>query len=551
WGGKCILEINFDTAPVEYVPKDSFWELFYEDLISIMDISDAMTVAARDDNVLGLVAKIGSPGMGFAEIQEIRNAILEFRKSNKFTIAFAETFGEFGPGNGSYYLASAFEEIYLQPSGDLGLTGVMYENFFLRNLFDNLEVSPEMDHRKEYKSIKNMFTETKYSDAEREMMNALVESQYDQLVNGISSSRNIPPETVAEYIDRGPYDAQQSLDLGLIDGMFYRDEVREYAAKKAGNDVSFKLLHQYLKEIERPNSSGQTIAVIYGIGEVMRGDNSYDILTGNQVMGSDTVTRAFRQAISNKKVKGILFRVNSPGGSYVASDAIWRETVRAKEHGIPIVVCMGDVAASGGYFVSMDANAIIAQPGTITGSIGVSGGKFVTSGFWGKIGIDWDEVHNGMNATIWSSRKEYSETEWQYIQHWLDRIYSDFTMKVANGRNLPIGHIEEIAKGRVWTGQQALALGLVDKLGGYKESIEKLKELAGIPESDSIKLVVYPKAESTFDRLFSHQKSDFASFNSSFIQTLNTFQTVMRSLDLDRHLYPPAVLKSPELDDFK
>jgi protease-4 len=265
-----------------------------------------------------------------------------------------------------------------------------------------------------------------------------------------------------------------------------------------------------------------------------RGKSSYDPVQGSLTMGSDTVASAMRAAVANKDVKAILFRVDSPGGSYVASDAIWREVVRARKAGKPVIVSMGDLAGSGGYFVAMAANKIVAQPGTITASIGVLGGKVLTSGFWDKVGLTWDEVHTGSNATMFTGTHDYSPAEWQRFQAWLDRVYVDFTGKVADGRSLPKEKVLEIAKGRIWSGQDAKNLGLVDELGGFDEALRLAKKEAHINESEDVKLVVFPKEKSLWESFLQRNRpdnSDKESAAHAMAEMLRVVQPVARQLD--------------------
>ncbi len=258
---------------------------------------------------------------------------------------------------------------------------------------------------------------------------------------------------------------------------------------------------KYLEGAGRPHQSGKTVALIYGVGAVQRGKSNFDALTGGGSMGSDTVTAAFGAAIDDKDVKAILFRVDSPGGSYVASDAIWREVMRARKAGKPVIVSMGDLAGSGGYFVAMDADKIVAQPGTITASIGVLGGKFLSSGFWKKIGLSWDQVHQGANAAIWTSTSDYSPQEWARFEAWLDRVYADFTTKVADGRHLPKDKVLQVAKGRIWSGSDAKNLGLVDDLGGFDEALSLVKKAIGVSPAEDVKIEVFPRKKGLLQSL--------------------------------------------------
>ena len=499
--GKAILEVNLEQPMVEYVPNQPFVQVMMKDRLVLRDVVDALDRAADDSRVAGLVARVGSERMGMAEVQEIREAVLRFRAKKKFAVAFAETFGEVGPGNKSYYLATAFDHIYLQPSGDIGLTGLMLESPFISGTLQKLGLPFHGDHRYEYKSALNTFTEKKYTPAEREENTAILNSWFTQMQEGICNARGIPKDQWQSLVDHGPYLGKEGLDAKLVDGLAYRDEVYDQAKKNAGGGAQFLYLTKYLEGAGRPHQSGKTVALIYGVGAVQRGKSNFDALTGGGSMGSDTVTAAFGTAIDDKDVKAILFRVDSPGGSYVASDAIWREVMRARKAGKPVIVSMGDLAGSGGYFVAMDADKIVAQPGTITASIGVLGGKFLSSGFWKKIGLSWDQVHQGANAAIWTSTSDYSPQEWARFEAWLDRVYADFTTKVADGRHLPKDKVLQVAKGRIWSGSDAKNLGLVDDLGGFDEAISLVKKAIGVSPAEDVKIEVFPRKKGLLQSL--------------------------------------------------
>jgi len=368
---RVILEVDFEKPLVEYVPPDPLALALMRKVTTVRDVVEALERASDDKRVVGFVAKIGSARMGLGIIQEIRDAVTAFTKKGKFSVAYAETFGEFGPGNGGYYLATAFEEIYLQPSGDVGLTGLMYECPFVRGTLDKLRMKARIDHREEFKSAKNIFTEKKFTKSHQEAMETLMNSQFGQIVQGIVKARGVTEEELKAIIDNAPLLADDAAKAKLVDGLLYRDEVYEKVKARA-EGAKFLYLGKYLQRAGRLHKDGPTIALIYGVGGVHRGESEYNALSGSPSMGSDTVAAAFREAAADKKVKAIVFRVDSPGGSYVASDTIWREVIKAEEAGKPVIVSMGNVAGSGGYFVSMSATKIVAQPGTITGSIGFS-----------------------------------------------------------------------------------------------------------------------------------------------------------------------------------
>ncbi|PYX28762.1 MAG: signal peptide peptidase SppA [Acidobacteria bacterium] len=516
---KTILEANFEQALPENVPDSPTAKFLMTERLTVRDVVDAIDRGAQDDRVTGMVAKIGAPPLGMAKVQEIREAVQRFRAHKKFAIAYAETFGEFGPGNGSYYLATAFDQIYLQPSGDVGLTGIIMESPFIKGTLSKLGMTFHGDHRYEYKNALNFYTESKYTTPHKEAMTALMTSWFNQMKDGICQARQIVPEKFQAIVDAGPYLGKEAVDAKLVDGVAYRDEVYGQAKTKAGARSQFLYLAKYLERAGRPHDHGKAIALVYGVGGVTRGKSDYDPVQGNQNMGSDTVAGAVRAAAEDKDIKAILFRVDSPGGSYVASDTIWREVVNARKAGKPVVVSMGDLAGSGGYFVAMAADKIVAQPGTITASIGVLGGKVLTSGLWDKVGL---------------GTHDYSPAEWARLQSWLDRVYVDFTSKVADGRRLPKEKVLEIAKGRIWSGQDAKNLGLVDELGGFDTALNLAKKAAGIADSEDVRLIVYPRPKTFFQTLLQRQgpdNSEKEAVGQAMARILESVQPVARQLD--------------------
>ena len=367
---RTIVEIDLDQPLAEFVPDDPLAGLLRGRRPRLRDVLDGLQRAAADDHVFALVAHISTGAAGLGQIQELRDAVVSFRASGKRTVAFGEAFGESGPGNGAYYLATAFDEIYLQPSGDVGLTGLVAESPFVKGTLDKLGIVPRFGARGEFKTAVNMFTERHFTEKHREATARIVASWFGQIVHGISEARKLPEADVRALVDRAPLSAQQALEAHLVDGLAYRDEV--YAKLEGGGEKPTRLpLLRYLGRAGPPPETGDTVALIHGVGTVQRGKSGIDPLSGDVSMGSETVSAAFRSAVDDADVKAILFRIDSPGGSYVASDTIWREVSRARAAGKPVVVSMGNVAASGGYFVAMPADRIVAQPGTITGSIGV------------------------------------------------------------------------------------------------------------------------------------------------------------------------------------
>ena len=466
WAGKgsvpskTILEADLEQAFVEYVPDDPVAKAMLGKAPVVRDLVEALERAADDKRVVGFIAKVGGTGPGFAQAQEVRDAVLAFRAKGKRAVAWAETFGEFGPGNVGYYLATAFDEIYLQPSGDIGLTGLMAESPFLEGALDKLGVVPRMDHRYEYKNAMNMFTETKFTDGpprgDRRSSSARSSTRWSPASpKGAEAPRARGAGAVRpRAVPRAGGEGREARRLALLPGRGVR---RGEDSGREGTRSSSTSTCTSLARAGRTRR-GTTVALIYGVGGVQtRRERLQPGVRGRQSMGSDTVTAAFRAAIEDKDVKAILFRVDSPGGSYVASDSIWRETVRAKEAGKPVIVSMGDVAGSGGYFVAMAADKIVAQPGTITGSIGVLGGKMVTRGFCEKLGLTWDEVHTSANGTMWSGLARLHRRRSGRALPGAGSIGSTTTSPARSrrGGSSRRRRCSRSRRGRIWTGEDA------------------------------------------------------------------------------------------------
>jgi protease IV len=519
--GPLILELDLTEGIAEEPPSDVLSAVLTMRRPRLADILDGLRRARADDKVHSLVVKIGGRRIGLARVQELHAAITEFRRSGKTTVAWGETFGEFSPGNAAYYLATAFDRIWLQPSGDVGLTGLSLEQWFYRGALDKLGLEYEVGKRYEYKSAADRLTEEGFTGPAREALEQLASSLTGQLTAAVAERLSVPPAQARELIDNGPYIAEEALELRLVDALGYRDEVYDEVRESAGPGAHLLYLGRYhrsrsLAERARrlPEPAENVVALIHASGPIRRGRSGRGPLSGG-AMGSDTVSAALRTAAADRRVRAIVLRVNSPGGSYVASDTIWREVVRARQAGTPVVVSMGDVAASGGYFISMAADAIVAQPGTVTGSIGVLTGKPVTASLLERVGITTDSVTEGAHADMFSTTRPFSKEEWSKINSWLDRIYADFTGKVASGRNMTQAQVHEIARGRVWTGADAAANGLVDHLGGLDDAVALARRKAMLP--DSAPLRGFPRV-TPLDRLRRPESSeDYAAAGPSLL----------------------------------
>jgi protease IV len=492
-----ILELDLTDGLAEGPVTDPLSMVMARRRGRLLDVIEGLRRARHDDRVRALVAKVGGGRIGLARMQEIREAVAGFRESGKLTVAWAETFGEFTHGNLPYYMATAFDRIYLQPSGSLGLTGVAVEQLFLHDALAKAGIEFQSAKRYEYKGAVDNLTERGFTGPAREAAERLVVSVAEQLSTAIAQRRG---KTVAEaraLLDRGPFLAADALAEGLVDALGYRDEVYADVRKETGREailqyvVRYQRGHMLAQRARRlPSSRDRFVAVIYASGPIRQGRSNRSPV-GDGAMGSDTVTAALRAVTADDRARAVLLRVNSPGGSAIASDAIWREVVRTRNAGKPVVVSMGDVAASGGYYISMAADLIVAQPGTITGSIGVILGKPVFEELFGRVGITTDSVARGARATMFATTHPFSQDEWDRINTWLDFIYRDFTQKVAAGRRMPVERVHEIARGRVWTGADAAANGLVDEIGGLHTAAEIARRRAGLPADAPLR--VYPR----------------------------------------------------------
>jgi len=484
------LEVELDSGVIERVGSDPISWATSRNAVVVRDVVDALTRAASDDRVTGLVARLGNGGIQLGHAQELRDAVRMFRQAGKKTVAFSEAFGESRLATVDFYLACAFEQVFLQPRGVASIQGMLAKGRFVRGVFDNLGIVPDFDHRKEYKAAMYTLTEREFTEPHRESTAAVAGDQFDQIVRGIAQDRGLDESDVRALIDRSPLTEQEILDAGLVDRLGYRDDA--YQAAK-GNGSGFMFHDHYLKRAGRPHRKGARIGLVYGTGSINRGSSSFDPLTRGPSLGADDVAKAIRSASDDDKVKAIVFRVDSPGGSAVASEVVRREVVRAQEAGKPVVVSMGNVAGSGGYWISANADRIIAQPGTITGSIGVVSGKLANREAWARLGVTFDEIRFGRNATFESSQDVYTESERERLETILDTIYRDFTSLVATSRRLEPEHVEGIARGRIWTGAQASRNGLVDGLGGLETAIEFAKEVAGIETDQPVELRLHPR----------------------------------------------------------
>ena len=474
--------------------------------------------AARDESLDAIILHISDPSIGWAKLNELRVGIQKVRAKGRKVYAWMESADTKG-----YLIAAACDQIVLPESGMLMLPGLRAEVSFYKNLFDKLSIEPQMLRVGECKSAAEPSSRSEMSPAFREEMEAILDDYYRQIVETISAGRKLTPDQVKAIIDTGLHTAADAKKLGLIDVVGYEDAIEShikgddktaevkitkgYGKKKIDTDFSgftgmAKMMNMMMGvEPTTRKSTASKIAVISATGAIMSGASSADSFFGEQTMGSTTMIKAIRQARDDSTVKAVVLRVDSPGGSALASDLMWHE-LEALDCKKPFIVSMGDTAASGGYYIAMGADRIFAEPGTLTGSIGVVGGKIAFEKFYEKIGITTSVVMRGKNSGVLSPTTAFTETERTAMQKMLNDIYAQFTTKAATGRKMDVEKLEKMARGRVYTGSQALQLGLVDELGTLGDAIAFAKKSAGIDPDTKLERLDLPKPTSPFESLF-------------------------------------------------
>src|ERR1700681_3065404 len=481
------LRLGDDLA--EVAPDDVVGYLRGSHTRTVRSIVDNLRKAKVDQRVVGVFLKpAGLTTPFWAKIQEIRDAVLDFRKSGKPVYAYLE-YGD----DRDYYLASAADKDFLMPSSPLDLTGVATYGLFLRGTLHKVGAYTDLHHIGDYKTATNSFTEKSFTAPHREMDESLNRDLYEQIVRGIADGRKKKETEVRALLDEGPFLPENALRAGLIDDVAYEDQVEEKlrpggASRKIDSDE-----YASVSAAAFGLNRGPRIAVIYAAGEIASGKSGFDPLNG-PVIGSDTLVDAIRQARRDSSIRAIVLRIDSPGGSAAASDAIWRELMITKNARAdrPIVASMSDLAASGGYYIALPAQVIVAQPSTLTGSIGIFGGKFVTGGVYEKLGAHIESTSIGRNAEINSPARPYNAQEVKKLQEQLQAFYDQFVEKVADSRHSTPEKIDALAQGRVWTGRQAKQNGLVDQLGGLDRAIAVAKQRAKIAADTDVEVVVYP-----------------------------------------------------------
>jgi protease-4 len=465
--------------------------------VTVMDVVLGLDAAGRDARVKGVVMRLGNGALSTAEAQEIGAAIQRFRVKGKFVIAQATAF--FSPGLGDYLAASAASEIWMQPKSPFSPSGAGGGELFLRGTFDKIHAEPQIAKRAEYKSAADTFMEKQMSPADREQLTQLMNSVYDTAVTQMADNRHIPRADVIAALEASPQFAEDARTRKLVDRIGYDDEARAAANTRAGTGAKSVKFTDYVKDAS-PKLGTANIAIVEAAGEIRDGTAKTSWLNASSGIASDDLSAAIGQAARDKNIKAIVLRVDSPGGSVTASDQILHAVKKAQTAGKPVVVSMGGVAASGGYYISLSANKIVAQPGTITGSIGVLTGKVSFGKTLELIGARAETIGVGKNTLMDSPFQPFTADQWANLNRQADVIYDDFTQKVATGRKMPLAKVRDAAKGRVWSGTDAKAQGLVDTLGGFWTAAQTAGGLASVP-ADGMIFSIYPRPTGLLGRL--------------------------------------------------
>jgi protease-4 len=482
----------YDGPPADL---DSFFD---RRPLSLQQLVESLDRAAADSKIKGTILRIGPlPESGWGAVRELRDAVVRFRESGKPAYAHIEYCDD-----KEYYLATACSKIFAVPEAIIDVTGLSMETTFFKRTLDKIGVEAQFEGVGKYKNAPNAYTEDSYTEPHREQMQALLDSVFEKYVEGLSESRSRDENQIQAILDEGPFNGSQALKAGLVDELVYLEELQDKL-----QDTSGLAPRHYLKSRRGLGWGLKKIALIYVMGDIIPGKSGSSIFGGIVYSGSDTIASAIRKARKDEGIKAIVLRIDSPGGVATAADVIWRE-VREAQRVKPVVASMGDLAASGGYYVAMGADAVIAQPTTLTGSIGVFGGKLDLHGLYDKLGVTKETLKRGRFADLYSDYRPWNDSEREKIRGLLVAFYRSFVKKAAEGRGRSVEQIEEAAQGRVWTGAEALEVGLVDRLGGLDAAVALAKEKADIPTSEKVALVVLPERKGWLETLFEQQDEE-------------------------------------------
>ncbi|MBT3231615.1 MAG: signal peptide peptidase SppA [Calditrichaeota bacterium] len=485
-----FVQINLSGTIVEQNRK-GFFSSKHRTIRHFNKLMDRLT---DDPEVKGIYLKMSGFGAGWAKMQEMRDALVKFKDAGKQIVVYAESFG-----NGSYYLASVADKIYLPPTGSLNLTGLAAHMQFLRGTLDWIGVEPQLEHIGKYKSYSDMMTRDNMSDAQAEATNAILDDIYEVFVNAIADGRGKSAADVRGIFDQGPFSDNGALEVGLVDSLVYEDQIEDLIKELADGEPPIQQEFMYKmwqeKNTEWDDHRKKTIAIIYGTGGITSGNSVNGGLFGSETMGSKTMSKAIKNARDNKDVEAIVFRVDSPGGSALASELITREVKRTTEGDDkkPFIVSMSDVAGSGGYYVACHADSIVAMPTTITGSIGVVSGKFNYAELQKKIKLKHETLRRGEHADMYAGYRSFTDEEWDKLRDHIDQFYQAFIGQVADGRGMDTSAVNAVGQGRIWSGKAAEKNGLIDRTGGLDLAIDMAARAAGIKDGEEFNVKIYPK----------------------------------------------------------
>ena len=536
-----VLELNFGGEIPELPPFSPLAQLTQRDVISLYELGRLLRIASRDSHIVAARLSISPSGISWAQVEEIRSLLKEFRQSNKKIVASLT--GDMAEEK-EMYLASAADEIYLNPDSGLMINGLNVEVPFFKGTMEKLRIEPQMLMFKEYKNPES-YTREKFTPEFRAMYEGILTDVQNRFVETVAKDRNISPVRLRELMNVGMAPATVALKEGLVTALGYDDEIQAgFVGEKAPANKEYRGISasKYLKAVRdrMDKRTRHRLALVGGIGPIIAGQS--DEVWG-EMMGGETMAARLREIRNEKDIEGVLFRVDSPGGSAVGSDKVWREIRLLEKSGKPVVVSMSGVAGSGGYYIAMGARKIVAQPSTITGSIGVLFVKFNLRGLFEHwLGVTTDQIKLSDNADIFSMFHSLSEEQKTQVRSWMEDIYKNFVKKAADGRGLKFDELEPKAHGRVYTGAQAKENHLVDELGGFNTALQLLKKELKIPEAEEVQLVLYPKPKTLWQSLLEGDLFK-ASFAGSSLSLESKLKGIVRELDT-----PSPLLLLPEVN---
>jgi protease IV len=517
-----ILYVDLRKPVTAHPATDPLAALFGEDTIDIYTLTERIRRAGEEPKIKGLIANISSTNLSPAYIEEIQYALKNFKATGKFTMAFSDTFAEGGNGMLNYYLAMGFDQIWMQPTGEMELLGVNIEVPFFKNVLTNIGIEPDFYRRDSYKTALNQLNEDSLTSEHREELTALGQGMLLNVAEYMKANRTQVKIPLQSLMEQAFFTSNTALEAGLIDKIGYLDEMEKAALELANTDNLEHLVtlddfaattRGQLDKIFKDEDKSKALALVFAVGPIMRGDRELLANPDYNTVYADSLARDLRDALEDERIAAVVLRIDSPGGSYTASDTVRRVLMQFKAAKKPLIISMGEVAASGGYYIAMDGDMVFANPSTITGSIGVFGGKFVVKPLVDKLGITFDSVQMGPLADQWSPIKKFSGAGLAAFQNQLNAVYDDFTTKVAESRNIEITKMPSIAGGRIYLGQPAQDVQLVDHLGGLRQAIIAAKEQIGFAADQPLPLIIYPKFDGDFSGLFKILNQDSMVFS--------------------------------------